>query len=151
MVRGQADNIEGEEPSSAVAKLHAAVERYVEDPEERRWVEPRLAHLLGLEERAAREKEDLFAGWRLFFERMAEERPVIMSFEDCQWADSSLLEFIDYLLEWSRFFPIFIVALARPELLERRAGWGTGRSATSVYLEPLAPDAMADLLDGLVP
>ena len=151
MVRGQADIIEGEEPSSAVAKLHAAVERYVEDPEERRWVEPRLAHLLGLEERSVREKEDLFAGWRLFFERMAEDRPVIMTFEDCQWADASLLEFIDYLLDWSHSHPIFILALARPELLERRSGWGTGRSATAMHLEPLPPQAMAVILEGLVP
>jgi class 3 adenylate cyclase/tetratricopeptide (TPR) repeat protein len=151
MVRSAAEILEGEETSSAQAKLHAAVERYVADPEERRWVEPRLAHLLGLEERVAREKEDLFAGWRLFFERMAEKRPVIMSFEDCQWADSSLLEFIDYLLEWSRSHPVFILTMARPELLERRARWGTGRSATSVYLDPLPPEAMAELLDGLVP
>ena len=90
MVRGRADIVEGEDLTSAAAKLRAAVERYVPDPEERRWVEPRLSHLLGLEERAVREKEDLFAGWRLFFERMAEDRPVIMTFEDCQWADASL-------------------------------------------------------------
>jgi predicted ATPase len=151
MVRGRAEILEAEGASSAQAKLHAAVERYVSDPEERSWVEPRLAHLLGLEELTAREKEDLFAGWRLFFERMADDRPVVMSFEDCQWADSSLLEFIDYLLEWSKSHPIFILAMARPELLERRPGWGTGRSATSVYLEPLPPEAMRELLDGLVP
>jgi predicted ATPase len=151
MVRGRAEILEGEDPESAAAKLHATVERYLQGPEERRWVEPRLAHLLGLEDRAGREKEDLFAGWRLFFERMAEDRPVIMSFEDCQWADSSLLEFIDYLLEWSRSHPIFVLAMARPELLERRSGWGTGRSATSLYMEPLSPEAMRELLDGLVP
>jgi len=152
MVRGRAEIVEGEEPSSAQAKLHATVERYVTDPEERRWVEPRLAHLLGLEERGVREKEDLFAGWRLFFERMAEERPVVMSFEDCQWADASLLDFVDYLLDWSRNHPIFVIASARPELLERRPTWGAGRrNFTSLYLEPLAADAMADLLEGLVP
>jgi class 3 adenylate cyclase/tetratricopeptide (TPR) repeat protein len=151
MIRGRANIMEGEAPSSAVAKLHAAVERYVRDPAERRWVEPRLSHLLSLEERAARDKEDLFAAWRLFFERMAEDRPVIMCFEDCQWADASLLEFIDYLLEWSGSHPIFILALSRPELLQGRSGWGTGRSATAMYLEPLPPQAMAALLDGLIP
>ena len=97
------------------------------------------------------EKEDLFAGWRLFFERMAEDHPVIMTFEDCQWADASLLEFIDYLLEWSRSHPIFILALARPELLDDRLGWGTRRNATGMYLESLSPRAMAGLLDGLIP
>ena len=72
-------------------------------------------------------------------------------FEDCQWADASLLEFIDYLLEWSRSHPIFILALARPELLDDRLGWGTRRNATGMYLEPLSPRAMAALLDGLIP
>ena len=151
MVRGRADIVEGEDLTSAAAKLRAAVERYVPDPEERGWVEPRLSHLLGLEERPVREKEDLFAGWRLFFERMAEDRPVIMTFEDCQWADASLLEFIDYLLEWSRSHPIFILALARPELLDGRLGWGTRRNTTGMYLEPLSPRAMTALLDGLIP
>jgi predicted ATPase len=62
----------------------------------------------------------LFSGWRLFFERMAAIQPVILAFEDLQWADSGLLDFIDYLLEWSAVFPIFIVALGRPELLTGR-------------------------------
>src|SRR6059036_1773034 len=137
---------------SAQAKLRVAVETYVSDPEERKWVEPRLAHLIGLEERTTRDLEDLFAGWRLFFERMAEDRPVIMSFEDMQWADDALLDFIQYLLEWSRNHPIFILTMARPDLLERRPGWGAGkRNFTSLYLEPLPQAAMQQLLAGLVP
>ena len=152
MVRGRAEILEGEDPETSAEKLRTAVERYVTDPEERRWIEPRLAHLIGLEERTAREREDLFAAWRLFFERMSEERPVVMAFEDCQWADSSLLEFVEYLLEWSRNHPIFILTMARPELTERRPTWGAGkRNFTSLYLEPLSPEAMQQLLDGLVP
>src|SRR5213076_206088 len=72
------------------------------DEEERAWVEPRLAHLLGLEERTARDQADLFSAWRLYFERIAERDPITMVFEDLQWADSALLDFIEYLLEWSR-------------------------------------------------
>jgi len=84
MVRIRAGILEAEEAGSAAAKLHTAVQEHLTDHEERRWVEPRLAHLLGLEERTARDKEDLFAAWRLFFERMSEVRPVVMSFEDMQ-------------------------------------------------------------------
>jgi len=152
MVRGRAGILEAEEAASSTAKLHASVQEHVPDPEEQRWVEPRLAHLIGLEERTAAEREDLFAAWRLFFERMAERQPVVMSFEDMQWADASLLDFVEYLLEWSRNSPIFILTLARPELLDRRPTWGAGkRNFTSIFLEPLAPDAMTQLLDGLVP
>ena len=50
---------------------------------------------------AGYEREDLFAAWRLFFERLAVVYPVVMLFEDMQWADASLLDFIEYLLEWS--------------------------------------------------
>jgi class 3 adenylate cyclase/tetratricopeptide (TPR) repeat protein len=150
MVRGRAEIAEGEERSNAAPKLRAAVERYVVDAEERRFVEPRLAHLLGLEERVAPDKADLFAGWRLFFERMAEDAPVVMVFEDLQWADPSLVEFIEHLLEWSRNFPIFVVTLARPEA-DRPSIPSARTNATSLYLEPLARGDMARLLDGLVP
>src|SRR5205807_9223339 len=123
----------------APAKLHEAVGRYVPGPQDRAFVEPRGAHLVGVEERAGAEKSDLFAGWRLFFERLADSDPVLMVFEDLQWADPSLLEFIDYLLEWSRAFPIFVVTLGRPG---GETGLGQKRNATSMYLEPLPRPAM---------
>ena len=45
--------------------------------------------------------------------------------------------------------PIFVVTLARPELLERRPDWGAGqRNFTSLFLEPLAEAAMRELLAG---
>ena len=152
MVRSRAGILEAEEPGSAATKLHVALEEHLHDPEERRWVEPRLSHLLGLEERTAREKEDLFAAWRLFFERMSEVRPVVMSFEDMQWADSSLLDFVEYLLDWSRNHAIFVLTLSRPEIVDRRPNWGAGRrNFTSIYLEPLSQSAMRELVTGLVP
>ena len=74
MVRGRARIQEEEEPAAAREKLREAVERFVPDERERRLVEPRLAHLLGLEERPDADRADLFSGWRLFFERMADGR-----------------------------------------------------------------------------
>jgi predicted ATPase/class 3 adenylate cyclase len=152
MVRMRARIAEDEDEVSAVAKLRAVVEEHHAEPGERRFVEPRLAHLLGLDEGSRYEREDLFAAWRLFFERLAEVYPVVMLFEDMQWADASLLDFIEYLLEWARNSPILVVTQARPELLERRPTWGAGhRNFTSMYLEPLSAEAMEELLTGLVP
>ena len=152
MVKMRARIAEDEEHGSAVAKLRATLEEYVLDADERKWLEPRLAQLIGLEERVATDREDLFAAWRLFFERLAEAYPTILIFEDMQWADPSLLDFVEYLLEWSRNHPLFILTLARPELLERRPTWGAGkRSFTSLYLEPLGPGPMHELIAGLVP
>ena len=152
MVRMRARIAEDEEPRSALEKLRATVRENVPDADEQRWIEPRLAHLLGLEDRTAADREDLFAAWRLFFERLASTLPTILVFEDMQWADPSLLDFIEYLLEWSRNFPLYIVTLARPEFADRRPNWGSGkRNFTSLYLEPLRPEAMHELIAGLVP
>ena len=88
----------------------------------------------------------------MFFERLASEGLTVLLFGDLQWADPGLFDFIDYLLDWSRSSPILVLTLSRPELSERRPGWGTGKRAfTSLYLEPLSDDAMAQLLEGLVP
>jgi tetratricopeptide (TPR) repeat protein len=152
MVRMRCRIAEDEDPDSAVAKLQATLSEYVLDDEERRFVEPRLAHLLGLEERQAGAQEELFGAWRLFFERLSDADPVAMVFEDMQWADPSMLDFVDYLMEWSREHPLYVITLARPELLDRRPTWGAGsRTFTAIYLEPLPEQAMEELLAGLVP
>jgi class 3 adenylate cyclase/tetratricopeptide (TPR) repeat protein len=152
MVRMRAGILEEEAPESALAKLRASITEHVPDPEERSWLEPRLAHLLGLAERTAPDREDLFSAWRLFFERLADTGPVVLVFEDLQWADAGLLDFVEYLLEWSRNHPLYVVALARQELLERRPTFGAvGRNATTLSLEPLSGRAMEQLLDGFVP
>jgi predicted ATPase/class 3 adenylate cyclase len=152
MVRMRARIIEEEDPASARAKLQEIVGETFSDEADRRFVEPRLAHLLGLEDGLRYERDDLFAAWRLFFERLTETYPVVMAFEDMQWADDSLLDFIEYLLDSSRNSPILVVTLARPELHERRPTWGAARrNFTSLYLEPLSAAAMEELLTGLVP
>ena len=95
---------------------------------------------------------DLYAAWRFFFERLATEYLTVLVFEDLQWADSGLLDFIEYLLEWSRNSPILVVTLARPEMADVAPGWGTGkRGFTSLSLDPLPPEAMSQLLAGMAP
>jgi class 3 adenylate cyclase/tetratricopeptide (TPR) repeat protein len=152
MVRMRCRIAEDDQPAAALEKLRSTLEEQIADPEERRFVEPRVAQLLGLAEHEARDKQDLFAAWRLFFERLADVYPTVLAFEDMQWADASLLDFVEYLLEWSRNSPIYVITMARPELLERRPTWGAGhRNFSSLYLEPLSPAAMEELLTGLVP
>ena len=152
MVRMRCRISEDDVAASAAEKLRSTLAEHFLDAEERSFVEPRLAHLLGLAEHQARDQQDLFAAWRLFFERLADGYPTVLVFEDMQWADASLLDFVEYLLDWSRSHRLFVVTLARPELHERRPTWGAGqRSFTSLYLEPLSQEAMLELLTGLVP
>jgi len=152
MVRMRCRIPEEEEPASGRSKLQATLAEHLLDDEERRFVEPRLAHLLGLEERQAAEKEELFGAWRLFFERLADSETTVLVFEDMQWADPSLFDFVEYLLEWSRDHALYVITLARPEILEKRPNWGAGsRTFSALYLEPLSTQAMQELLRGLVP
>jgi predicted ATPase/class 3 adenylate cyclase len=152
MVRMRCLIAEDDDQATALGKLRSALEEHILDANERQFVEPRLAQLLGLGDQDVRDRQDLFAAWRLFFERLADAYPTVLAFEDMQWADESLLDFVEYLLEWSRNHPLYVITLARPELLERRPTWGAGhRNFTSLYLEPLSQQAMEQLLTGLVP
>jgi class 3 adenylate cyclase/tetratricopeptide (TPR) repeat protein len=158
MVRSRVGLVEGDDEATTRAKVAAAMEEFIRDPDERRWIEQALLALLGAGGASATtgsaglSREELFAAWRTFFERLAEQGTVAMVFEDLQWADTGLLDFLDHLAEWSRGAPIFILTLARPELLERRADWGAGkRTFAAIGLEPLPDAAMRELLAGLVP
>ena len=151
MVRMRARISELEDARSARRKLASAVEDYVDLPDERRWLEPCLAHLLGLAEPTTEDRKELFSAWRTFFERIAVRGTVVMVFEDLQWADTGLLDFVESIPEWSRNHPILVVSLSRPELADRRPAWGAAtRSFTSLHLDPLDDDAMRELLHGLV-
>ena len=137
MVRRRAGLAEGDDEATTRAAVAAMLAEHVPDADERRWIEPRLLALLGLEETPPGGREELFAAWRTFFERLAADGTVVLVFEDLHWADDGLLDFIEHLLDWSRNQPILVVSLARPELLDRRPGWGTDRrGAVAIRLGP---------------
>ena len=139
----------------AASKLAQRLREFVPDEAEQRYVGPRLARLLGVTYPSGSEetlgREELFAGWRLFFERLADVSPVILLVEDAQHADPALLDFLDHLVDWARTSPIFVLVFARPELDAQRPGWGSGRNRTALTLDPLDPRSMDLLLDALVP
>ncbi|MFL5723025.1 MAG: adenylate/guanylate cyclase domain-containing protein [Chloroflexota bacterium] len=150
MVRGRCRLVETDDEATSRSKIAQALAEHVQDADERRWIERAFLVLLGFESGMA--TEELYGAWRTFFERLAETSPVIMVFEDFHHADTGLVDFVDHVMEWSRAVPIFVVTLARPDLLDKRPAWGAGkRNFTSVYLEPLTTDAMRHLLRGLVP
>jgi class 3 adenylate cyclase/predicted ATPase len=150
MIRRRCGLVEGDDEQTTRSKVDETVAEWISDEAERDWVRRALLTLLGHESGMA--SEQLFAAWRTFFERIAAHGTVALIFEDMHFADSGLLDFVDHLQEWSRGLPIYILTLARPELLDRRADWGAGkRSFTSIHLEPLAEADMRLLLAGLVP
>ena len=96
-------------------------------------------------------REELFAGWRLFFERLAGDAPVVLLVEDAQYADAGLLDFLDHLIDWARDLPVYVLVFARPELGQARPGFGAGRNRTTLTLDPLDAASMDELVDALVP
>ena len=125
------------------------------DPAERAYIGARLGRLLGVsfagDGGGPLAREELFAGWRLFFERLAAEDLVALLVEDAQHADAGLLDFLDYLLDWVRDLPVFVLVFARPELGQARPGFGAGRNRVTLTLDPLDPASMDALVEALVP
>ena len=146
-----------EEDPAAVAgeKLAAGLDRFVPDPAERSYVGTRLRRLLGVtaagDDGSPLSQGELFAGWRLFFERLAAELPVVLLVEDVQHADAGLLDFLDHLVDWSRDLPVYVLVFARPELDQVRPGFGSGRNRVTLTLDPLDAVSMDALVDALVP
>ena len=145
-----------EDPTEAAAgKLAAGLDRFVPDPAERSYIGVRLGRLLGVafagDGGGPLAREELFAGWRLFFERLAAEGPVALLVEDAQYADAGLLDFLDHLIDWARDLPIYVLVFARPELGQSRPGFGTGRNRSTLTLDPLDAASMDQLVDALVP
>jgi class 3 adenylate cyclase/predicted ATPase len=146
---------EDEPAGTAAAKLAGGLEELLPDSAEQDYVGARLGRLLGVsfaaEIDAPLSREELFAGWRLFFERLAATRPVVLLIEDAQHADTGLLDFLDHLIDWVRDLPVFVLVFARPELGHARPGFGTGRNRTTLTLDPLDAASMDQLVDALVP
>ncbi|HEY3334879.1 MAG TPA: adenylate/guanylate cyclase domain-containing protein [Candidatus Limnocylindrales bacterium] len=151
MVRARCGITESADAEATRTAVDAMLERYIPLVAERAWIAPAILALLGIEaDKVA--ADELFARWRLLFERMADTGTVALVFEDLHWADPATLDFIDHLLDWSKQHPIFVVTLARPELLDNRPDWGVGRrSFVGIALDPLADDAVRQLLLGVAP
>ena len=112
--------------------------------------------LLGDQELVTSSVEIAWA-FRKLLEAVASERPLVCVFDDVHWGEETFLDLVEHVADLSRDAPILLLCMARPELLDRRAGWAGGKvNATSVLLEPLGPEdadlmieSLAHLDDGL--
>ena len=88
---------------------------------------------------------------RALLERLAEDHPVVLVLDDLHWAEPPLLDLVEHICDWTRGVPIFMLCIARPELLDVRPGWAGGKlNATSLLLEPLDDADTAELVDRLL-
>jgi len=151
IVKAHAGILESDDTAAAEEKLVAMVDMLTEDEREREWLARHTRPLVGLEGAERTEREEAFAAWRRLLEAAAEQRPLVLVFEDLHWADDGLLDFVDHLADWATTVPLLIVGTARPELLDRRPGWGGGkRNAFTLAIGALTDAETAVLLQRLL-
>jgi class 3 adenylate cyclase/tetratricopeptide (TPR) repeat protein len=149
MVKAQAGIHENDSESEAAQKLRESVTQVVDDGD-RSWVLRHLEPLIGVGEDSGADRAEAFTAWRRYLEGLADEHPLVLVFEDLHWADDGLLDFVDHLADWATGVPLLVLGSARPELLDRRPGWGGGKlNAATIALSPLE-DADAARVIGAV-
>jgi class 3 adenylate cyclase/predicted ATPase len=165
IVRGQFEIVDTDDSEAAFAKLRRGIEGLVseaetEEPPER--VAAIVGRPLGIEppdpqinigegEDPQQTRDRLFSAVRSLVEGASRHQPLLLAVEDIHWADEGMLDLIEYLARWVRG-PALLICLARDELLDRRSGWGGGRlNATTITLDPLAPERTRELVDALLP
>ncbi|NNL68591.1 MAG: AAA family ATPase, partial [Acidimicrobiia bacterium] len=152
MVRQRAGILEGEEAARSRTRLRTVVTEFVPGEEDREWIEPRLAGLLGLTDMPEGSRSELFAALRAFLQAIAERGPTVLIFEDLHWADAGMVEFIAELVERSTRSPILVVTLARPDILDRHPNWGSQhRSSMAVRLAPMPDADMQQMVGAYLP
>jgi class 3 adenylate cyclase/tetratricopeptide (TPR) repeat protein len=115
----------------------------------------RLADLvlapLGIRSEGLTERESIFNAWRLLVETLAREAPRIVVFEDLHWASDSLLDLVEHVLHPRTQAPLLLIAISRPELLDRRPSWGGGwrENFAALALKPLSELQTSELVGHL--
>jgi predicted ATPase/class 3 adenylate cyclase len=147
VVHEAANITDDDSPEAARTKIEQAL---APDNDQRALIATGVAELIGLQAGPVT-SEDAFWAVRSFLESLAQTRPLVVLFDDVHWAEPAFLDLIEHVADWSRDAPILLLAVARPELLDLRPGWGGGKmNATSILLEPLGPEDATTLIDNLL-
>ena len=132
---------------ASTTEIRAAIAEWVADQR----TADLLALSIGAGEGDAPDRMAVFAAWRAAIEIASREQPLILLFEDLHWSSESLLDLVESVMQPRGDAPVLILALARPELIDRRPGWGGGRrNFLNLFLEPLAEAEIRSLVTDLL-
>ena len=151
MVRHAAGIFENDPPAEARTKLTTLIDMLL-DPDEAPDIARYLSLMLGLGvDNPASHGQHLQFAMRRLAERLSQDHPLLLVFDDMHWADEALIELVDYLANHLREHRIVVMVLARPEVFDGRAGWGGGlQASTSIVLEPLTMDEASEVVSSLL-
>ena len=138
--------------TAGVEENRARLVQLIEDEAEPELVAQRVTEVLGIAETGTGAgAEESFDSVRRFLEALGRRRSLVVVFDDIHWAESTFLDLVEHLADWSRGAPILLLCMARPELLEVRSGWAGGKlNATTILLEPLSDGECMQLVSNLV-
>jgi class 3 adenylate cyclase/tetratricopeptide (TPR) repeat protein len=137
---------EDDPPDTTMARLHELLEA---EPDAER-ISTIVGGLLVIADSPSTADETFWA-IRKTFEAMARRTPLILVFDDIHWGEPTFLDLVDHIADWTRDAPILLIAMARPELLEKRPSWGGGkRWVTTISLEPLSEVESEELAASLL-
>jgi tetratricopeptide (TPR) repeat protein len=136
MLGAAAGILEDDAPDQARARIHSLVGDEA--------VAERMASLAGLDDRQFPVPE-LFWAVERFAEVMSSEQPLLVVIDDIHWAESTLLDLVAH-LQGSVDNAVLLLCTARRLLLEEHPEWGTGEHGTRIVLEPLAPEAIGEMI-----
>nr|WP_280954636.1 AAA family ATPase [Phyllobacterium sophorae] len=132
-------------------KLAAAIGDQLKGEEKAELIAERVAGAIGLGGAGQGTTEETAWAVRKLFEAVARGHPLVVVVDDLHWAESTFIELIEYLAEFSRDFPILLICIARTELFDTHPGWGAGRrNATSIFLERLSDVECRELIYNLL-
>ncbi|MEV3972310.1 BTAD domain-containing putative transcriptional regulator [Streptomyces sp. NPDC050698] len=148
--------VPGGPEAHASARLRATLNRLGSGPAAGADLYTPLARLLS-PHRAAHEREnsaEMLRAWAEFLARAAREQPLVLIWDDLQYADGALLDMVERLTQTHAGVPLLVVVGADSRLPERRPGWATAHPRTvtlSLSLGPEPGDALDRLLQSLLP
>ena len=88
--------------------------------------------------------------FRRLFDTLAADRALVVVLDDLHWADSLLLDLVEYVVTFSVGRPILLLCAARPDLFDSRPGWSTSSAnAQLLRLAPLTEAQTEALMAGL--
>jgi len=99
----------------------------------------------------SRAREEAVRAALAFFAGLASARPLVLVISDLHWGDDVVFDFLPRLLTHLAAQPVVVVGTTRPELTDRWSPPAGRHNTVHVYLDPLAADDTAALLQTLLP
>ncbi len=107
-----------------------------------------LAGLLGAG--GASSTEEIAWAVRKLLEAAAGEQPVVCVLDDANWGEETFLDLVEQVAALTSGVALLVLCMGRPDILDRRPGWGARANADSIFLEPLSDDEAELLIEELV-